>query len=228
MTSAACSAQNSVMIPATTGGAFVVAAGKTVDIVAVEGPQVADMWAFARSDPGEFLSTEHTRSCLDKLAPAVGDAFYSNRRRAILTVAADTSPGTHDLLLSACDEMRYRLLGHEGPHRSCVDNLREALAAHAFVPPEIPSPVNLFENVSISADGRLEIVPPEVRAGEAITLRAEMDVIVVVSACPMDIVPTNGSDLKPKALMVIGPWLAETNDGAAGDVQTNPRNSETR
>lgn len=218
MSSAALSAHKSVTIPATTGRAFALAAGESIDIVAMEGPQVGDMWAFARPDPGEFLSTEHTRSCLNKLAPAVGDAFYSNRRRAILTVVADTSPGTHDLLLSACDEMRYRLLGHEGPHRTCVDNLREALAEHGLSPPEIPSPVNLFENVSISADGRLEILPPEVQAGEAITLRAEMDVMLAVSACPMDIVPTNGSDLKPKALMVVGPRHAEVNDAPPSDV----------
>lgn len=160
------------------------------------------MWAFAQDDQAEFLSTEHTRSCLDRLTPRVGDAYYSNRRRPIFTVVADTSPGTHDLLLSACDDMRYRLLGHTGPHRTCVDNLREALAEFSITPHEIPSPVNVFEKVAIGADGALEIMPPEVRPGEAITLRAEMDVIIVVSACPMDIVPTNGSDLRPKALIM--------------------------
>lgn len=191
-----------VTIPATTGRAFVMAAGAHFAIVAAEGPQVGDMWAFAKADPTEFLSTEHTRSCLDKLTPAVGEAFHSNRRRPILTVMADTSPGMHDLLLSACDIDRYRLLGHTGPHRTCVDNLREALAEHGLSPPEIPSPVNVFENVAIGDNGKLTILPPEVRPGEAITLRAEMDVIVVISACPMDIVPTNGSDLRPKSLVV--------------------------
>lgn len=191
-----------VTIPACTGRAFAVEAGQAFDIVAAEGPQVADMWAFSRADLSEFLSTEHTRSCLDRLTPRIGDAYYSNRRRPILTVSADTSPGTHDLLLSACDEMRYRLLGHTGPHRTCVDNLREALSEFALTPPEIPSPVNIFENVAIDADGALEIVPPEVKPGDAITLRAEMDVIVAISACPMDIVPTNGADLRPKSIIV--------------------------
>ncbi len=198
-----------IRIPATTGKAMKVAVGTCLDIVAAEGPQVADMWAFAEADPCEFLSTEHTRSCLDRLTPRAGDAYYSNRRRPILTVVADTSPGTHDLLLSACDEMRYRLLGHTGPHRTCVDNMREALGEFSITPPEIPSPVNVFERVAIGPDGSLEIMPPEVRAGEGLTLRAEMDVIVVVSACPMDIVPTNGSDLRPKALIMRR--VAETN-----------------
>jgi len=197
-----------VYIPARNGRAFALRAGDSFDIVAAEGPQVADFWAFAQPEAAEFLSTEHTRSCLDKLTPRVGDAYYSNRRRPILTVIGDTSPGTHDLLFSACDEMRYRLLGHEGPHRTCVDNMREALGEFSLSPPEIPCPVNVFENVAIGADGTLEIVPPEVKAGEGISLRAEMDVIAAISACPMDIVPTNGADLRPKALIIRQPARA--------------------
>lgn len=194
-----------IIIPARTGRAIQVKAGAYFAIVAAEGPQVADLWAFAQPDASEFLSTEHTRSCLDRLTPRVGDSFYSNRRRPILTVVADTSPGTHDLLFSACDEARYRRLGHSGPHRTCVDNMREALREFSLAPPEIPCPVNIFENVAIGPDGTLAITPPEVRPGEAITLRAEMDVIAVVSACPMDIVPTNGADLRPKSLILRHP-----------------------
>jgi uncharacterized protein YcgI (DUF1989 family) len=191
-----------IPIPATTGKAVQVPAGTCFSVVATEGPQVADMWAFSRADPAEFLSTEHTRSCLDRLTPRVGDAFYSNMRRAILTVVSDTSPGCHDLLLSACDAGRYHLLGHTGPHRSCVDNLRAALEEFSLTPPEIPSPVNIFETVTIGPEGTLEIVPPKVERGQALTLCAEIDLIVVISACPMDIVPMNGHDRRPKALSI--------------------------
>jgi len=189
-----------IPVAAGTGQAVALPAGAHVAIIAEEGPQVADLWAFASADMGEFLSTEHTRSCLTRLSPRVGDAFHTNRRRPILTVVSDTSPGCHDLLLSACDAARYRLLGHVGPHRSCVDNLHEALAELGLRPPELPSPVNIFENVALGPDGTLEIQPPKVEAGQAITLCAEIDAILVVSACPMDIVPTNGADLRPKGL----------------------------
>lgn len=189
-------------IAAGTGRAFVVPAGHLVAIAAPDGPQVADIWAFAMPDLDEFLSTEHTRSCLDGLAPSVGEAFYSNRRRAILTVVEDTSPGCHDLLLSACDVERYTLLGHQGYHANCADNLISALAEMGLTAPEFPSPVNVFENVSIDADGRLKIVPPLVRPGESLTLRAEIDLVLVVSACPMDIVLTNGLDRRPKPIDV--------------------------
>ncbi len=196
------SPSDGVVIPAREGRAFRVQAEEQIEIVAIAGPQVADIWAFAEPALEEFLSTEHTRSCLDRLTPQVGQAFYSNRRRPILALVADSSSGHHDLLLSACDRERYRLLGHHGPHRTCADNLHEALAVLDLVPPEIPAPVNLFERVAIAADGRLEIEPPLVEAGGGLRLRAEMDLVLVVSACPMDIVPTNGADRIPKPVAV--------------------------
>ena len=189
-------------VAAGTGRAFQVPAGHLAEIATPQGPQVADTWAFALPDLDEFLSTEHTRSCLDRLAPHVGEAFYSNQRRPILTVVEDTSPGCHDLLMSACDVGRYTLLGHRGYHANCIDNLGAALKELNLQAPELPSPVNVFENVTIGADGTLHIEPPRVRPGESLTLRAEMDLVLVVSACPMDIVLTNGSDRRPKPIDV--------------------------
>ncbi|MCY4467402.1 MAG: urea carboxylase-associated family protein [Thiotrichales bacterium] len=189
-------------VAAGTGRAFQVPAGHLAEIATPEGPQVADTWAFALPDLDEFLSTEHTRSCLDRLAPHVGEAFYSNQRRPILTVVEDTSPGCHDLLMSACDVGRYTLLGHRGYHANCIDNLGAALKELNLQAPELPSPVNVFENVTIGTDGTLHIEPPRVRPGESLTLRAEMDLVLVVCACPMDIVLTNGSDRRPKPIDV--------------------------
>ena len=189
-------------VVAGTGRAFQVPAGYLAEIATPEGPQVADTWAFALPELDEFLSTEHTRSCLDHLAPRVGEAFYSNRRRPILTIVEDTSPGCHDLLMSACDVGRYTLLGHRGYHANCIDNLGAALHELGLQAPELPSPVNVFENVTIGTDGTLHIEPPRVQPGESLTLRAEMDLVLVVSACPMDIVLTNGSDRRPKPIDV--------------------------
>lgn len=160
------------------------------------------MFAFVLTDLAEVLSTEHTRSCCTRLSPAIGESFYSNRRRPMLLLVDDTSPGTHDLLLSACDQARYTLLGHSAAHRNCVANLVSALGELDLAAPEIPSPVNLFENVAIGSDGTLTIKPPLATKGDSITLEALMDVVLVISACPMDIVPTNGPDLRPKAISV--------------------------
>jgi uncharacterized protein YcgI (DUF1989 family) len=184
------------------GKAFRLRAGEQIRIGLAEGPQVVDMFAFADPDLKEILSTEHTRSCLQRLAPLPGDAFYSNRRRPMLCLTADSSPGIHDLLLSACDQARYTLLGHPEPHRNCVDNLVEALGELGLVPPEVPSPVNLFERVAIGPDGTLLIEPPLAGRGDSVTLTALMDLILLVSACPMDIAATNGADRRPKAIFV--------------------------
>ena len=190
------------LIEAGHGRAFRLATGERARIGLPEGSQVADMFAFALPDLEEVLSTEHTRSCTQRLAPVVGEAFYSNRRRPMLAFEEDRSPGTHDLLLSACDQMRYTLLGHAGPHRNCVANMIEALAALGLKASQIPSPVNIFEKVAIGIDGSLAIEPPLAARGDFVVIRALMDLVLVISACPMDIVPTNGPDLRPKAIFV--------------------------
>lgn len=196
------SGTKSVIVPAGHGRAFTLPPGASATITLTEGPQVVDAWAFCTADLNEYLSCEHTRSCLEKLRPGVGDAFYSNHRRPLLTLVADSSPGIHDLLLSACDAERYALLGHEGPHRNCADNLREALGEMGHEINHVPSPVNIFENVGIDETGRLEILPPLAAQGDYITLRAERDLILVLSTCPMDIAPTNGADRQVKAVEV--------------------------
>ena len=194
--------ETSIILPAGHGHAFELKSGACATVTLTHGPQVVDAWAFCPPHLREFISCEHTRSCLEKLRPAVGDALYSNRRRPLLTLMQDTSPGIHDILLSACDAERYALLGHEGPHRSCADNLKESLAALDCEPPEIPSPFNIFENVSVDEMGRLAIQPPVAKPGDHITLRAEQDLILVLSSCPMDIAPTNGADRRVKPVTV--------------------------
>ncbi|MFT4728182.1 MAG: hypothetical protein ACI9UN_002688 [Granulosicoccus sp.] len=64
----------------------------------------------------------------------------------------------------------------------------------------VPNPVNLFEHVAISSDGSVEIRAPLAKQNDAVTLRAEIDLVLVISACPMDVMPTNGSDLTPKSV----------------------------
>lgn len=182
------------------GRAFRVDSEQTIDVIAPLGPQVADMWAFSENDIFEHLSTEHTRSCLDRLCPRVGEAFYTNRRRPMLSLEADHSPGDHDLLLSACDQARYDLLGATEPHRNCADNLREALGREGVTIDHVPSPVNLFERVVADKDGKLEITAPILDGGEFVRFKALMPLIFVVSACPMDLVPTNGNDRIPKPI----------------------------
>jgi hypothetical protein len=188
----------SVTLAARTGKALRLGEGRQIRIVNTHGRQVVDTWAFAAGDMAEFMSMEHSRVHMGRVNPVAGSVLLTNRRRPILTLVEDTSGGVHDTLLAACDVHRYRMLGAVGYHRNCTDNLAEALAGLGLTPPETPSPLNLFQNSSIKPGGELVIEPPVAPPGAHVTLRADMDLVIVFSACPQDMAPTNGADMLPK------------------------------
>jgi len=184
-------------VPERSGKAFPLAAGQTVKVINTLGQQVVDTWAFAQADLTELMSMEHTRASLCRIFPKVGDSLRTNRRRPILTVVEDTTPGIHDTIIAACDRYRYEELGCKAYHDNCTDNLKAALAALGLTPPETPSPLNLFMNIPVAADGSVSFEAPVCKVGDHIALRAEMDCIVAFSACPQDMLPINGTDRKP-------------------------------
>jgi len=191
-----------VTIPARGGKAAFLEAGQRIRVINTHGQQVVDTWAFNRADLKEFMSMEHSRTFLSRIMARVGDSMATNRRRPILTLLEDTTvegdtAGIHDTLLAACDRYRYELLGCEGYHDNCTDNLAAALAELGLTPPETPSPWNLFMNIPVAADGSVAFVAPVSKPGDYVTLRAEMDCIVAFSACPQDVVPINGVNCTP-------------------------------
>jgi uncharacterized protein len=181
-----------ITIPARKGKAAYVAAGQIIRVINTHGQQVVDTWAFNRQEISEFMSMEHSRSALRRMMPRVGDSLVTNRRRPILTVIEDTSGGIHDTLLAACDRYRYEQLGCTEHHDNCTDNLAQALAELGVTSPETPAPLNLFMNIPWTSDGSLSLEPPVSTANSAIRLRAEMDLVIAFSACPMDLLPING------------------------------------
>lgn len=189
-------------VPARQGRAVRLKAGEVLEAVNVHGTQVGDFWAFADPDLREFLSMEHLRPALRRVTPRPGDGLVTNRRRPILTMLEDTSPGVHDTLVAACDVFRYAGLGHRGYHDNCTDNLRMALAAIGLRAPEIPCPLNLWMNTPFRAGGQMEWLPPVSAPGDRVRLRAEMDCVAVLSCCPMDLLPINGIGIPPTSLAV--------------------------
>jgi len=191
-----------VTIPARGGKAAFLEAGQRIRVINTHGQQVVDTWAFNRADLKEFMSMEHSRTFLSRIMARVGDSMATNRRRPILTLVEDTTvegdtAGIHDTLLAACDRYRYELLGCEGYHDNCTDNLAAALAELGLTRPETPSPWNLFMNIPVAADGSVAFVAPVSKPGDYVTLRAEMDCVVAFSACPQDVVPINGVNCTP-------------------------------
>jgi uncharacterized protein YcgI (DUF1989 family) len=193
-----------VEVPARHGAAVRVPKGQSVKLVNTRGSQVVDTWAFSAEDLTEHMSMEHTRVMLGKLNPKRGDQLFSSRRRPLLLMAEDTTAGVHDTLRAACDPVRYRMLGFS-EHASCQANLIDAMAALGLKPPHLPCPLNMFEACPVASDGTLEVVPPPVKAGEYVVLEALIDTVVVFSACPMDVFPTNGRDrtVKPVAYQLL-------------------------
>lgn len=181
-------------IPARKGVGVKVTQGKTFTVVNTHGTQVVDTWAFNAADLGEFMSMEHSRAGFRRLVSRIGDSYLTNKRRAIVTVTDDSSPGRHDTLIAACDVYRYQALGHQGHHDNCTENLRDALAALGLSSPETPAPLNLFMNIPWEPNGDLFWNEPMTLPGDAITFRAEMDLVAIFSACPMDLLPINGKD----------------------------------
>ena len=182
------------VIPARKGKAAVVLQGQSVRVINTYGSQVVDAWIFNLHDLKEFQSNEHTRPTLLSMTFKPGDALYSNKRRPIATVEKDTSPGVHDMLMAACDTYRYELLGCKEYHDNCTDNLNSAMEQLGHHVNETPSPINIFMNIPWSPDGSLVYDPPVSSPGDYVQFQAEMDCIFVFSACPQDLLPTNGVD----------------------------------
>jgi uncharacterized protein YcgI (DUF1989 family) len=195
--------QHRIILPARHSTALRLASGQSVRVVNTHGRQVVDTWAFADGDMSEFMSMEHSRVHMGRVNPVAGSVLLTNTRRPVLTMIEDTSGGVHDTMLAACDVHRYRMLGCVGYHRNCTDNLQEALGRLRLSTSETPSPLNLFQNSSIKPDGALVIEPPVAPAASHVTLRAEMDIIIVFSACPQDMAPTNGADMTPKDVELV-------------------------
>jgi uncharacterized protein YcgI (DUF1989 family) len=194
-----------IVIPAREGRSLHVPAGRSFRVTDLEGGQVGDLFAFNAEDVSEYASAEHTRAFVDRLFPRIGESFVTNRRRPILEFERDESPGHHDMLCAACDPERFWGLGVEGWHASCEENLRKAMGELGHEDIEVPQPINLFMNIPVAPDGSLGWEPAETKPGDGATLRAVLDCIVVVSACPQDIVPINGCNPTSLEIELLAP-----------------------
>ncbi len=186
------------VIPAGGSATQTLQAGQVVKVINTAGTQVVDSWALVLADPREFMSMEHTRVEIGRLSPRAGDQLYTNRRRPVLTMLRDTSPGVHDTTLAACDVYRYQRLGADGYHKNCTDNLAAAAQAAGLDIACTPCPLNLWQNSRVQPDGTQVIAPPVSVPGDYVLLRAELDLVIVFSACPQDMTPTNGADATPR------------------------------
>ena len=184
-----------VEIAPRSGTAFRLDRGETLKVIDPQGSQVSDLLAYSAADVREAISNGRTFDYEETLRLTTGNRLWSNRSNPMLTVVEDTV-GSHDFLLTPCSEATFRHFYPEHPvHRGCFGNLAEALAPYGIEADSIPCAFNLFMNVPISPDGSLRVDPPLSKAGDFIRLRAEMDLVVGLTACSA--YASNGGSFKP-------------------------------
>ena len=183
-------------LPASSGTALLLKRDQTIKITNTHGRQVVDFWALNPSNPAEYLSMSHNHAIHRKVRFKVGDTLYSSISQPILAWVEDTSRGDHDTLISACNPLRYERMGVKGWHASCTENYQmavENLSAPSIdqdrkerLPITPPTPLNLFMNVKVNEEGCIVFRAPTSKEGDYVAFKALMDVIIVLSACPMD------------------------------------------
>ena len=210
-------------VPARTGAFALLQCGQEIKIINPSGHQVVDTWAFRIDGTPAWMSMAQSRQKLGKLRPAVGDTFVDTTRQPMLTIVEDTSSGVHDMLYPPCDSHRYAE-ACQPEHDSCGTNLRRAiddadrigiLAAKDKSGSVLelrqamtkwswtPEPLNLFMNVPVDVAGGLSVLRPENEGECFVVLRAEVDCLVVMSACPNDLLDTNGGKPGPATYEVM-------------------------
>lgn len=190
-----------IHIPASEGRGVFISAGHELDLIDLEGSQVADLVAFCADNPHEYLSPAHTAAVNTSINLRAGDSVYSNHRNPLMTIVRD-DVGRHDIVVPCCDNERYLYSYGVDGHRNCLDNLvqaRDLLGLTLTVRGE--NAWNVFMHNRVTSDGEVVTDPALQAAGSLITLRAEQDLIVLVSACPQDLSPCNNFD--PTSMQIV-------------------------
>jgi uncharacterized protein len=183
------------------GVAFTMNKGDLLTVIDPRGEQVADLVAYSQTDHREVISSGRTLDYASRLFLTTGDPLYSNRSNVMLTIVED-DVGRHDFLLTPCSKDTFRIIyGDEHPHQGCFGNLAEALKPFGIEPDDIPVAFNCFMHVALDGkSGEISVQPPLSRAGERIVFRAEMDLIIGLTACSA--LQSNNGSFKPIEYMV--------------------------
>ena len=192
------------VIPAGEPYLFEVKAGQTLRLLDLEGNQAVDTLFFSAANPRERYDAQRTMRRQNKAYLTTGTVLYSNLGNPLLTIVADTC-GRHDTLGGACAQesntVRYAL-GKRYMH-SCRDNfLCACLRDGRMNKRDIAANINFFMNVPVTPEGGLTFEDGISAPGKYVELRAERDVIVLISNCPQLNNPCNGWNPTPAEVLV--------------------------
>lgn len=195
-----------VTVPARAPWSAIIPAGHLLSVVDLRGNQAVDFLAYRADQTAERYSAPDTVAAQGNLFLGTGSVLRSNEGRPLMTIVAD-DVGRHDTIGGACSKesntLRY---GHHTAHQhACVENFLREGARWGLGKRDLVSNVNWFMNVPVEPDGTLGIVDGLSAPGLALTLRAEVEVLVLVSNCPQVNNPCNGFDPTPVRMVVTAP-----------------------
>jgi uncharacterized protein len=194
------------VIPARAPWSALLPAGATLEIIDLEGNQAVDCLFYDAHDHAERYSAPDTIAAQGNLFLTAGTVLRSNEGTAMATIVADTC-GRHDTVGGACSKesntLRY---GHHTAHQhACVENFLIEGSRWGLGKRDLVSNINWFMNVPVEPDGSLGIVDGISAPGLSVTLRADRDLLVLVSNCPQINNPCNGFDPTPVRVVATGP-----------------------
>ena len=201
-------------VPYNTGWAADLKKGQVLRITATT---TVDFVCFRRENLKERFDQARTKVYNMKIFITTGDKLMGRNNQHMMTIVENTNrEGTHDLQKGMCSGYRFQLAKQEGklqayyhreykedeiPDHGCYENLSRALAAYGIAPEDIPNPFNLNQHMKIDgATGRMDHTTVRAKPGSYVELRAEMNLLAALSACPD--MPVGG---KPVDIMIYEP-----------------------
>ncbi len=193
------------VVPAGEPFTGIVRKGQTLRILDLEGNQAVDTLFYNADDPEERYSANDTIRAQGNIYLSTGTQLLSSEGRVMLTITADTC-GRHDTLGGACsaesNTVRYAL--DKRHMHSCRDSFLLALAEHdhGMGKRDLSSNINFFMNVPVTPEGGLCFADGLSAPGRYVEMRAEMDVLVLISNCPQLNNPCNAYNPTPVEVLV--------------------------
>ena len=190
-------------VPARSAWSAVLRAGQSLTVTDLAGNQAVDFLVYDRHDLSVRYSAADTLQAQGSIFLSTGSVLLSNEHTPLMTVSAD-QVGRHDTIGGACsrESNTLRYGHHTWTQHACVDNFLAEGSRWGLGKRDLVGNVNWYMNVPVESDGTLGIVDGLSAPGLSLTLRAETDVLVLVSNCPQVNNPCNGFDPTP-VLMTI-------------------------
>ncbi|MFE2914857.1 urea amidolyase associated protein UAAP2 [Kitasatospora indigofera] len=191
------------LVPARAGWSAIVRRGQQLTITDLGGNQAVDCLLYDAHDTGVRYSAPDTLQAQGSLFLTKGSVLLSDEHTPLMTVLADDC-GRHDTVGGACSKesntLRYG--HHTWSQHACVENFLAEGARWGLGKRDLVSNINWYMNVPVEADGTLGIVDGLSSPGLQVVLRAETDVLVLVSNCPQINNPCNGFDPTPVQMTI--------------------------